>query len=118
MAWEVEFTDEFAAWWETLNPEEQDSVTFGVRLLRQQGPNLKRPYADTLGSSNYPNMRELRCQHEGRPYVCCMRLILAELACCSSGAIRRGMHAGMQNSFQRRMLSIDNISKRYSKGDQ
>jgi hypothetical protein len=68
MAWEVEFTDEFGLWWDGLTPEEQDSINFGVRLLQEYGPNLKRPHADTVEGSDYPNMRELRCQHEGRPY--------------------------------------------------
>ena len=66
--WEVEFTDEFGGWWDALDAEEQDSVNYGVRLLQEQGPNLKRPHADTLEGSSFPNMRELRIQHEGRPY--------------------------------------------------
>ncbi len=68
MAWEVEFTDEFGDWWDALSADEQESVNFGVRLLQERGPHLKRPYADTVQGSHYPNMKELRCQHEGRPY--------------------------------------------------
>jgi hypothetical protein len=68
MAWEVEFTQEFGFWWEGLSADEQESVDFGVRLLQERGPYLKRPYADTVHGSKYPNMKELRCQHEGRPY--------------------------------------------------
>lgn len=68
MAWEVEFTDEFGLWWNGLSAEEQESIAFGVRLLEERGPWLKRPYADTVEGSKYPNMKELRCQHEGRPY--------------------------------------------------
>jgi hypothetical protein len=33
-----------------------------------EGVNLARPYADTLKGSQFPNMKELRIQHEGRPY--------------------------------------------------
>jgi hypothetical protein len=68
MRWEVEYTDEFGAWWDGLSEDEQDSINFGVRLLQERGPHLKRPHADTLDDSKYPNMKELRCQHEGRPY--------------------------------------------------
>jgi hypothetical protein len=68
MGWEVEFTDEFGQWWDRLSTDEQESVDFGVRLLQERGPHLKRPHVDTISGSNYPNMRELRCQHEGRPY--------------------------------------------------
>ena len=65
---EVEFTDEFSSWWDGLNEDEQDSVTAIVLLLQEHGVGLTRPQADTLRGSAYPNMRELRIQHEGRPY--------------------------------------------------
>jgi len=68
VAYEVEFADEFGEWWENLPPEEQESIAFSVRLLEEEGINLKRPQADTIKGSAYPNMRELRCQHEGRPF--------------------------------------------------
>jgi hypothetical protein len=35
--------------------------------LQQYGPSLPRPYADTVKSSQYPNMKELRVQHAGHP---------------------------------------------------
>jgi hypothetical protein len=68
MAWNVEFTEEFGQWWESLSADEQESIAFGVRLLEENGPGLKRPYADTVQSSRFGNMKELRCQHQGRPY--------------------------------------------------
>lgn len=68
MAWEVEFTDEFGEWWGGLSENAQDDMAFGVNLLREHGPALTRPYADTVRDSDFPNMRELRVQHEGRPF--------------------------------------------------
>jgi hypothetical protein len=68
MAWEVEFTDEFGEWWEGLSVEEQDSIDSAVYMLEDVGPALARPYADTISNSQFPNMRELRIQHEGQPY--------------------------------------------------
>lgn len=65
---EVEFTDEFLQWWESLSAEEQDSVDSSVHMLEDAGPALPRPYADTVRGSEFPNMRELRIQHQGRPY--------------------------------------------------
>jgi hypothetical protein len=65
--WEVEYTDEFGAWWDQLDVNEQESVAASVELLRQMGPNLPRPHADTLKGSRHSNMKELRTQHEGRP---------------------------------------------------
>lgn len=43
-------------------------MAFGVGLLREHCPALTRPYADTVRGSDFPNMRELRVQHEGRPF--------------------------------------------------
>lgn len=65
--WEIEFTDEFGAWWNSLSEDEQESVAASVELLRQLGPNLSRPHADVLKGSKHSNMKELRTQHQGRP---------------------------------------------------
>ena len=35
MAWEVEFVDEFGAWWDSLTEDEQESVAFSVGLLEE-----------------------------------------------------------------------------------
>lgn len=64
--WEVEYTDEFGAWWDQLDADEQQSIAASVELLRQLGPNLPRPHADTLNGSRHGNMKELRTQHQGR----------------------------------------------------
>jgi hypothetical protein len=68
MACDIEFSDEFGAWWNSLTVPEQMSVDYGVRLLEEFGVELKRPFADTIHGSVYSNLRELRCQHAGRPY--------------------------------------------------
>jgi hypothetical protein len=68
VAWEIEFSDEFGAWWDGLTLEEQNSIADGVYVLEEFGPALTRPLADTVRGSKYPNMRELRIQHQGRPY--------------------------------------------------
>ena len=65
--WEVEYTDEFERWWQTLNLAEQSSLEAGVRLLEQFGPQLSRPYADAVHGSRHSNMKELRTQCKGRP---------------------------------------------------
>jgi len=68
VAYEVEYTDEFGDWWDTLSVDEQESVRHGVQLLQVHGPALGRPHVDTLKGSNFPNMKELRVQQSGRPY--------------------------------------------------
>jgi hypothetical protein len=68
MAWEVEFTDEFGAWFDGMGTDEQDSVAASVGLLQQMGPTLPHPHSSGVNGSRHDHMRELRVQHRGRPY--------------------------------------------------
>lgn len=58
--WDVRFDDEFAAEFDDFDEAVQDKILVRAKLLRQFGPNLPRPYADTLEGSKYANMKELR----------------------------------------------------------
>ena len=66
-AWEVEFTEEFEAWWHTLTEEEQISLDASVRLLEILGPALGFPHSSGIFGSRHAHMRELRTQYKGRP---------------------------------------------------
>jgi len=68
VAWQIEFTEEFEQWWNSLNESEQEDVAVGVILLRERGPALGRPHSDHVKGSRFANMKELRTQHAGRPY--------------------------------------------------
>jgi hypothetical protein len=68
VAWNVEFSDEFGEWWNGLASGEQKSVDFTVNLLQEVGPILKMPHSSGVEMSRHSHMRELRIQHEGRPY--------------------------------------------------
>lgn len=67
-ACDVEYTDEFGDWWDCLSEKEQESVAATVGLLEEYGPNLPYPHSSGISGSEYSHMRELRIQHEGRPY--------------------------------------------------
>ena len=67
MAWEVEYTDEFAQWWTSLTDDEQADVSASVQLLEIVGPQLGRPHVDTIKGSKHSNMKELRTQSGGSP---------------------------------------------------
>lgn len=68
MSWEVEYSDEFGDWWSRLSESEQESVRASVKLLEDYGPDLKFPHSSGIQTSKHGHMRELRTQHEGRPY--------------------------------------------------
>jgi hypothetical protein len=65
--WEIEFTHEFGAWWNSLTEEHQESVAQYVGMLEARGPQLPFPYSSGVTSSVYGHMRELRVQHQGDP---------------------------------------------------
>lgn len=52
MTWDVEYTDEFGDWWESLTVEEQESIAASVRLLEDFGTNLKFPHRVALMVQN------------------------------------------------------------------
>ena len=64
----MEFTDEFAAWWTSLDESVQARVERAVGLLRQIGPQLGAPLTKKVQSSRHAKMRELRVQYRGRPF--------------------------------------------------
>jgi hypothetical protein len=68
MSWQVEYTDEFEGWWNTLSEDEQVSIDAAVRLLEARGPSLGFPHSSGIESSRHSHMRELRIQHQGKPY--------------------------------------------------
>lgn len=68
MPFEIEYTDEFGIWWNSLSEHEQDDVAAIVELLEDKGPALPFPYSSGIESSRHNHMRELRIQHAGRPY--------------------------------------------------
>lgn len=57
---EVEYTDEFEAWWGRLSVVEQIAVEARVDVLAHEGPTLGRPTVDRVSGSAYHNMKELR----------------------------------------------------------
>jgi hypothetical protein len=68
VVWEVEGTDQFAEWFAGLSDEEQVSVGRVVDLLVEHGPSLPFPYTSAIETSRHRHLRELRIQHQGRPY--------------------------------------------------
>lgn len=58
--WDVEFTDEFETWWDTLGVDEQQGIDAAVHVLEQRGPGLGRPLVDSVTGSRHANLKELR----------------------------------------------------------
>lgn len=62
--WNISSSDEYDAWFDTLDEESKEAVFERVLLLRQFGPNLPRPYSDTLHGPKYKNLKDLLAESE------------------------------------------------------
>lgn len=60
MRWRVEFDETFEVEFRRYGAEVQDALLATARLLADYGPQLGRPYVDTLKGSRFANMKELR----------------------------------------------------------
>jgi hypothetical protein len=67
VGWDVEYTNEFGAWWGTLGERVQDDIAAMVSLLEERGPQLPFPYSSGVSGSRHSHMRELRVQSSGDP---------------------------------------------------
>lgn len=60
MSWTVLEHPEFAVEREELDSEVAEKLDALILLLEQYGPQLGRPYVDTLSGSGHANMKEMR----------------------------------------------------------
>lgn len=65
--WQIEQTRTFEEWYFLLDDADRENVLAALLMLRERGPMLPRPHADTVNGSQYRNMKELRIQSQGRP---------------------------------------------------
>ncbi len=60
--WEIESTEEWESWIQTLDSAAKEEVLAHLYLLQQKGPLLSRPFADSIQGSKIKNLKELRIQ--------------------------------------------------------
>ena len=68
MGWDVQLDEDFAVWLAGLEAELRNEIIAHANVLREHGPQLGRPYVDTLEDSKFANMKELRVQFRGDPW--------------------------------------------------
>lgn len=57
---EVEYTDEFEVWWDTLSVAQQDAISQRIVRMEAVVPSLRRPHVGEIkGSKHDPQMKEL-----------------------------------------------------------
>lgn len=59
--WKVNVTEEYEEWYKSLDKDSMSELYYLTELLRLNGPELSRPYADIIhGSKKIKNLKELR----------------------------------------------------------
>lgn len=68
MGWNIENTASFETWFEAQDEDVRVAILAHLTALAAEGPQLGRPYCDTLKGSKVANLKELRVQVGGDPF--------------------------------------------------
>ncbi len=114
MAYEIERTDEFTEWWNSLSQKEQIEVAKVVGALAEKGPDLKRPYVGKIaGSKKIPNLKELIIQFAGNPYRVFFMFDERRVGILLLGAKKTGGRRAEVAWYKARIVEVERIYKQY-----
>ena len=60
--WEIQWTEHCKVWISQLDEHTKEDILAHLIVLKEKGPALGRPYADTIAGSKIKNLKELRVQ--------------------------------------------------------
>lgn len=107
--WNVEYTDEFGSWWETLERAEERASRAIIELLTEQGPQLPFPHSSQIQGSRHGQMRELRVQSRGKP----IRILYAFDPRRTAILLIGGSKAGNDRFYVEHVAAADNLYDNY-----
>jgi len=114
VAYEIERTDEFTAWWDGLSDKQQIEVAKIVGVLAEKGPNLKRPYVGKIdGSKKIPNLKELIIQFAGDPYRVFFMFDERKFGILLLGARKTGGKKAEAAWYKARIAEVELIYEQY-----
>lgn len=100
--WAIKTTDNFDRWFHALHETDRACVLAALIVLREKGPGLPRPYADTIKGSRYNNMKELCIQSRGEP----LRAFFAFDPDRTAILLCAGNKVGNEKRFYREMIPL------------
>lgn len=103
MSWSVVLHPEVAAWLHSLDPDNAQAVADALTVLEYEGPNLRRPLADTLTGTALKNLKELRPASKKSSEL---RILFAFDPDRQAILLVAGDKAGEWNRWYRRMIPI------------
>jgi hypothetical protein len=98
-----------------LTEAEQKSVDLTVSLLQELGPTLRMPHSSGVEMSRHAHMRELRIQHQGRPYRILYAFDPRRAAMLLIGADKTGNGTGNGRWYEEYVPVADAIYDRHLK---
>ena len=101
MDWNIVVTERYQEWFLSLDHKQQVAVHALVMVLKSIGPQLGRPYADTLSSYRKVRFKELRVQASGQPLRVFYKFDEDATCVLLCGGNKKGPK---DKSFYRRML--------------
>jgi hypothetical protein len=99
--WVIDRTAEIGEWVASLDEDAREAILKNLIVLREIGPSLGRPYADTIKQSRHRNMKELRVQSKKRVYRLFYIFDIERKAVLLIGGDKRG-----DKIFYKRMIPI------------
>lgn len=122
MGWRVRLHDDFQAEFDELPDSVQDALLARMALLKEYGPTLGRPHADTLQGSRHANLKELRFKvGEGvwrvayalDPYRCAVLLAAGDKSGVSARLFYRRLIARSDSRFSAHLTRVESEKDRY-----
>jgi len=103
VTWTVRWHPAVAEWRKTLDSDTYQQLTAALRELRDEGPALGRPLADTVRGSRHRNMKELRPGSSGRSEV---RILFAFDPARQAVLLVAGDKAGQWDDWYKRAIPL------------
>lgn len=103
MSWIVKFHAEFHEEFETFPLRVRRDLMAAIGVLVEFGPNLGRPYVDTLRGSGFANMKELRVNAGGGVWRVAFAFDRNREAIVLAAGAKRGVNS---RKFYRRLISL------------
>ena len=110
--WEIILSNEIQKWLDQVDDSSYEAILLKVALLRELGPALGRPHADTIKESKHKNMKELRVQHKRHVY----RLFFAFDPKRQAIVLVGGDKRGVKRFYEKLIPIADEIFDRYLRG--
>lgn len=108
-SWSIIQTDTFARWYAALDVAAREDIYRTILILKEFGPSLGRPYADTVAGSRHKNMKELRVQSRGRPF----RIFFAFDQKRNGVLLIGGKKTGDKRFYERMVVIAERLLDRY-----